>query len=321
MMVGELMGASDFSTPQEPLSFPNVEPSRFHEPPDSGLRVTWLGHSTILMEVDGAVILSDPVWGPRASPLPWFGPKRWYEPLIPLEDLPVPDAVIISHDHYDHLDHPTIVAMREWNTIFLVPLGVGAHLQKWGIPPDRIMELDWWDAYSVGDIEIVATPARHSSGRHFFDRDRTLWAGYAVVGPNRRVFFSGDTGMFPGLGNIADRFGPFDVTMIEVGAYAQSWADWHMGPEQAVEAHSILGGEVFLPIHWGLFNLSTHSWTEPIERVRLAAENLGVDVWTPAPGGSYQPGDPLSNQSWWPTLPWRTSGEYPVVSSNLPEGW
>jgi L-ascorbate metabolism protein UlaG (beta-lactamase superfamily) len=319
MMVSELMTASDFATPNEPLSFPRVDGRRFSAGPDGGLRVTWLGHSTVLLEVDGAVVLTDPVWGPRASPFPWFGPKRWFDALIDLEDLPKPDAVVISHDHYDHLDHPTIVSMKEWDTTFLVPLGVGAHLEKWGIRADRIVEMDWWDRHPVKGIEIVATPARHSSGRHFFDRDRTLWAGYAFVGSTRRVFFSGDTGMFPGVQDIADRLGPFDVTMIEVGAYAQSWADWHMGPEQAVEAHTILGGDVFLPIHWGLFNLSMHSWTEPVERVLAAADRKGVAVWAPVPGSSFEPGDAFLQPRWWPTLPWRTAGEYPLVSSNLGE--
>jgi L-ascorbate metabolism protein UlaG (beta-lactamase superfamily) len=159
------------------------------------------------------------------------------------------------------------------------------------------------------------TPARHASGRHLFDGNRTLWAGYAFLGPEHRVFFSGDTGMFPGMKEIGARLGPFDVTMIEVGTYAQSWADWHMGPEQAVEAHSTLRGEVFLPIHWGLFNLSTHGWTEPIERVLVAAQAAGVTALAPRPGESFEPRLPFESQRWWPDLPWRTSEEYPVVSS------
>lgn len=320
-MVGELWNASDHVIPNVPLNFPRVEPARFEDSPQSGLRVTWLGHSTLLLEVDGVRILTDPMWGSRASPLSWMGPKRWYDPLISLEDVPIPDAVVISHDHYDHLDHSTVLAIKDWETTFLVPLGVGAHLERWGVPASRIIEMDWWDRHSVGPVEIVATPARHSSGRHLFDRNRTLWAGYAVVGPRHRVFFSGDTGMFPGLQDIADRLGPFDMTMIEVGAYAQSWADHHMGPEQAVKAHTILQGGVFLPIHWGLFNLSTHGWTEPIERVLVAAEAMNVAVWTPTPGDSYEPGAELRPDSWWPSLPWRPVMEYPVISSGLPEGW
>ena len=315
--LAELMRASQHATPQDPVPVSPVDPVIFDSPPESGLRVTWLGHSTMLVEMGGQVILTDPVWGPRASPLSWLGPKRWYEPLIALEDLPPLDVVVISHDHYDHLDHPTIVALRDGETIFVVPLGVGAHLERWGIPVERIVELDWWDRFPLGDLEIVMTPARHASGRHFFDGNRTLWAGYAFLGQDHRVFFSGDTGMFPGIREIGTRLGPFDLTMIEVGAYAQSWADWHMGPEQAVEAHNLLGGEVFLPIHWGLFNLSTHGWTEPIERVRGAAEVKGVTVWSPRPGESLEVGQPVMDERWWPVLPWRTAEEYQVISTQI----
>jgi L-ascorbate metabolism protein UlaG (beta-lactamase superfamily) len=315
--LAELVGASQHATPQDPVPVSPVDPFLFDSPPESGLRVTWLGHSTMLVEMGGQIILTDPVWGPRASPLSWLGPKRWYEPLLALEDLPPLDVVVISHDHYDHLDHPTMVALRDRETIFVVPLGVGAHLERWGIPVERIVELDWWDRFDLGDVEIVMTPARHASGRHFFDGNRTLWAGYAFLGPDHRVFFSGDTGMFPGIRDIGTRLGPFDLTMIEVGAYAQSWADWHMGPEQAVEAHNLLGGEVFLPIHWGLFNLSTHGWTEPIERVRGAAEVKGVTVWSPRPGESLEVGQPVVDDRWWPVLPWRTAEEYQVISTQI----
>lgn len=276
--------------------------------------MTWLGHSIILVELDGAVILTDPVWGPRASPLSWFGPRRWYEPLMALEELPPLDAVVISHDHYDHLDHPTILALREWDVPFVVPLGVGAHLEGWGVPLERIIELDWWESYEVGGVEVVATPARHASGRHFLDRDRTLWAGYALRGPEHRIFFSGDTGMFPGFREIGERLGPFHLTMLEVGAYAQSWVDWHLGPEQAVEAHEMLGGEVFLPIHWGLFNLAYHGWTEPMERVLVAARDRAVPVWAPKPGESWEGGEIPDLVRWWPERPWNTAAEYPLDS-------
>jgi L-ascorbate metabolism protein UlaG (beta-lactamase superfamily) len=308
----ELFQASESATPPEPIIVTPVEPSRFDEAPPSGLRVTWLGHSITLVELDGVVVLTDPVWGRRASFLPWLGPERWYEPLIPLEDLPPLDAVLISHDHYDHLDYPTILAMGDWDVPFIVPLGVGAHLEGWGIAPERIIELDWWERHRLGVVEVVATPARHASGRHFFDRDRTLWAGYAIVGPSHRVFFSGDTGMFPGFVEIGERLGPFDLTMMEVGAYAQSWVEWHLGPEGAVEAHRILGGDVLLPVHWALFNLAYHGWTEPVERVLVAAREAGVRVWAPRPGESYRPGQPLELRRWWPELPWKTAEEYPL---------
>jgi L-ascorbate metabolism protein UlaG (beta-lactamase superfamily) len=232
-----------------------------------------------------------------------------------LADLPEIDAILISHDHYDHLDHRTITALKERVGKFIVPLGVGAHLAFWGVPEDRIVELDWWEHTRVGRIEITCTPARHASGRGLFDKDLTLWSGYALVGPKHRVYFSGDTGMQEAFSTIGQRFGPFDATLIESGEYSAHWPDWHIGPEQAVAAHRLVQGAVLIPIHWGLFKLAPHTWTEPVERVTAAAALAGVTVATPRPGESIEPGTPLLTKRWWPELPWSTAGQAPVVST------
>ena len=226
---------------------------------------------------------------------------------------------MISHDHYDHLDYPTIKAMSAWNTTFVVPLGIGAHLVYWGVPEGRIVELDWWERTLVDGLEIVCTPARHASGRiPPIDYGAKLWASYAFVGTGHRVFFSGDTGLFPAMKDIGDRFGPFDLTLIETGQYHRSWPDWHIGPEQALLAHRLLHGRVMLPIHWALFALAYHGWTEPAERV-LAAKGDGVDtIALPKPGQSFEPGTLAPGERWWPKVPWETAAQAPIVSTMNP---
>lgn len=311
-MVGGLAKASAYGSPAQPLVVEQVEPARFQTPPPTGLRVTWFGHSSLLVEIDGHRVLTDPVWGARTSPLSWAGPQRWYAPPIALEALPKLDAVVLSHDHYDHLDEPTITAMRDWDTVFIAPRGVGAHLAYWGVPEARIVELDWWESHKVGALEIVCTPSRHASGRMLVDNNATLWAGYAFVGQEHRAYFSGDTGLFPAMKEIGQRLGPFDVTMIEAGAYNQAWPDWHLGPEQAVLAHQWVRGETMLPIHWGLFNLAYHGWTEPIERVLARGQELGVTVLTPKPGQSVEPTAPLRQARWWPEVPWTPGAQDPI---------
>ena len=312
---GQITKTSEYFGPRAPISVVRVKPKLFNKPPKSGLRVTWLGHSTLLLEIDGYRIVTDPVWGPRTSPLTWLGPKRWYEPPLALRDLPPLDAVILSHDHYDHLDYPTIVALKNLKTKFVAPLGVGAHLEYWGVPPNRIIELDWWDERRIGDLRLVCVPARHASGRTLFDQNRTQWAGFALMGRKHRVLFSGDTGFFPGMAEIGKRFGPFDLTMLEVGAYDQLWPDWHLGPEQAVRAHKLMNGKVLLPVHWGLFRLANHGWTEPIERVVVAAKKAGVPLIVPRPGGSFEPSKPPKLVPWWPQIPWRRAEAYPIVAT------
>ena len=316
-MFTEFLDPEDNLVPDAPLPVEAVEPERFETPPSSGLRITWLGHSTLLIEIDGHVLLTDPVWGERTAPVDWLGPERWYAPPLALSDLPTLDAVLISHDHYDHLDYPTIVALADHDTTFFAPLGVGAHLEAWGVPAERIEDVDWWDVRQVGALTVTVAPARHASGREILDQNRTLWAGYAVRSEHHNVFFSGDTGLFPGMTEIGERLGPFEVTMLEVGAYGQAWPDWHLGPEQAVRAHQMMKGGVFLPVHWGLFNLANHGWTEPIERVMVAAERDGVSVLTPRPGQSLEPTTAPPQERWWPQLQWRTEAEYPIVATKV----
>jgi L-ascorbate metabolism protein UlaG (beta-lactamase superfamily) len=308
---------SPHTTPQDPVPTAAVDPLSLRRPSPSGLRVTWFGHSAFLVELEGSFILIDPVWSDRISPVVVGGPKRWYGPLIPLGELPRPDAVVISHDHYDHLDYPTVRAMKDWSTTFVVPLGVGAHLEYWGIPAERIVELDWWERARVHEVEFVATPARHISGRTFGIGDSgTLWSGWAFLGRARRVYYSGDTGLFPGIKEIGERLGPFDLTLIEAGEYGRWWSDWHLGPEQAVLAHQLVRGRVLLPAHWGLFTLAYHTWTEPIERTLAAGKKAGIAVAAPKPGQSFEPLTDPPDEAWWPALPGNTAEEDPIVSSH-----
>jgi L-ascorbate metabolism protein UlaG (beta-lactamase superfamily) len=316
LMLKGAFTASRQASPATPLPTAPDDRARFATPPPSGLRVTWLGHSTTLVEIDGRRLLTDPVWSERASPLPWLGPRRWYPPPLALSELPPIDAVVISHDHYDHLDRPTILAMKDWPTTFIVPLGLGAHLAAWGVPQARIVELDWWERTTVQNLTIVCTPARHASGRMLIDNDTKLWAGYAFLGDRHRVYFSGDTGLFPAMRDIGARLGPFDLTMIEAGQYNRAWPDWHIGPEQAVRAHQLVRGRLMLPIHWGLFRLAYHGWTEPVERVRAAALVAGVALVVPRPGQSFEPAAPPRDQ-WWPDLPWHTAAQDPIVSTQM----
>ncbi|WP_433826694.1 MBL fold metallo-hydrolase [Actinoplanes sp. CA-015351] len=281
--------------PHQPI--PVVEPAPGLDA--SGLHVTWYGHSSALVEIEGRRILLDPVWSDRCSPSRLTGPRRLHEPPLPLRELPPLDAVVISHDHYDHLDMVTIQNLVDLQAApFLVPLGVGAHLEKWGVPETRIIELDWNEKAKVNGIELVATPARHFSGRGF-TRDETLWASWVINGPTRKVFYSGDTGYFPGFADIGAEYGPFDATLVQVGAYGDAWPDIHMLPEDGVAMHVDVRGGLMIPVHWATFNLALHDWAEPADRTWSEAKARDVRLAIPRPGERIDVDNPPPVDGWW----------------------
>ncbi|MEU4693845.1 MBL fold metallo-hydrolase [Actinoplanes sp. NPDC023714] len=261
-----------------------------------GLHVTWYGHSSALVEIEGTRVLLDPVWSRRCSPSQLAGPSRLHEPPVALDDLPPIDVVVISHDHYDHLDTATIRKLT--GVRFVVPLGVGAHLERWGVEAGRVVELDWNESTNIGNVALTATPARHFSGRGI-RRDETLWASWVIKGPTRSAFYSGDTGYFDGFAAIGAAHGPFDVTLVQVGAYADTWSDIHMFPEDGVTAHLDVRGGLMIPVHWATFDLAPHRWSEPAERTWREAKARGVDLSIPRPGERIDVDNPPELEAWW----------------------
>ena len=305
--------------PSTPL--PLVNPvSSWSKPPDSGLRVTWLGHSSLFVEIDGARILTDPVWGNRASPLTFAGPKRFHPPPAPLDALPPLDAILVSHDHYDHLDRPTIreLAKSRTATPFVTSLGVGERLEGWGLPPERIVELDWWEATEVKGVRLTAAPAQHFSGRGLKDRNATLWSSFHFQGARHSFFFGADTGLTPEYRDIAARFGPFDLVALEIGAFHPSWGDIHLGPVNALAAYAMLGSGAFLPIHWGTFNLAVHSWSEPAETLVALGAPAGVPLLMPRLGAPVEPARSIDVDPWWRSV--SSAAPEPLTKWDAPEG-
>jgi L-ascorbate metabolism protein UlaG (beta-lactamase superfamily) len=289
---------------------------------DTGLRVTWLGHSTTLIEIAGVRVLTDPVWGSRASPLSLAGPKRFQPVPVALREMPPVDLVIISHDHYDHLDYPTIRALAKSDVPFVTSLGVGAHLEAWGIPPERITELDWWESYvlpTVG-LRVTAAPSQHFSGRTPKMRNATLWSSFVVRAEQHCVFFSGDTGFTTEYRDIRERLGPFDLAMLEVGAWDPAWGDMHLGPENALKAVALLDAETFLPIHWGTFRLAMHPWDQPAEVLYEQGSSFRGQLVMPKLGEPVEPGRVSGIvEPWWRSVD-RVDGLQQPAGSESTEG-
>ncbi len=281
--------------PLERLGPFRTDVSVYEAAPETGLRVTWFGHSSMLVEIDGARVLIDPVWDQRAAPVQWFGPKRFFPPAMRLEDMPRLDAVLISHDHYDHLGKGTVETLARLmpDVRWITSLGVGAELRSFGVQAGQITELDWTETAPVGGISVTLVPSRHFSGRSLANRNETLWGSFVLAGPEHRVFYGADSGLWDGFRTIGAEYGPFDLTMLEIGAFNQLWKDIHLGPDGAVEAFEMLGGGLLMPIHWGMFDLATHGWREPIERIW----ELGVRVFSPELGKVEEVAEVRSG--WW----------------------
>ena len=289
-------------SPKQPLGPFVTDASLYATPPESGLRVTWMGHSSMLIEIDGYRVLVDPMWNQRAAPVEWAGPKRFFPPPLRLEDLPPIDVVLFSHDHYDHLGAYTVgrlatlpaTASAQWVT----SLGVGKVLEGFGAKPASITELDWTESLRVGVLEVTALPARHFSGRSLLNRFETLWASFVIATEHHRVYYGADSGEWPGFAEIGREYGPFDLAMLEIGAFHPLWADIHMGPEGAARSFEALGGQgLLMPIHWGLFDLALHAWRQPIERISAIE---GIKLWSPPPGTPAEvvPGVEVRSE-WW----------------------
>jgi len=302
-LLGEYFFGSEERIPERPLPLFDPKPA-WQTKVQTGLRVTWLGHSSVLLEMDGKRVLTDPVFGARASPIAFAGPKRFHPPPARVSELPDLDAVLVSHDHYDHLCRETILQLCEprfREVPIITSLGVGAHLEAWGVEPARITELDWWQEHVLpgGTLSFTAAPSQHFSGRGPRDRNRTLWSSFAVRGPRRAFFFSGDTGLTDEFKEIGARLGPFDLAMFEIGAWHPKWGDIHLGPENALKAHALLGSGALLPVHWGTFSLALHAWNEPAETLWRLAEEQRVRILTPQLGAPFEPGQIDVPQPWW----------------------
>ncbi|MGJ3522651.1 MBL fold metallo-hydrolase [Nitratidesulfovibrio sp. D1] len=285
------------TVPPAPLPIHRLSRAGLDAAPDRSLYR--LGHSTVLMKLRGQWWLTDPVFAERASPMGFAGPKRFHAPPVAIEDLPPIRAVILSHDHYDHLDRDAIRALDGKVGLFLAPLGVGDRLAGWGIAADKIRQFDWWQGTEVDGLRLTATPAQHFSGRGFTDGNRTLWASWVIEDDGLRVFYSGDSGYFDGFAEIGRRFGPFGLTLMEAGAYNAQWPYVHLHPPQVVQAHLDLGGLWLLPIHNGTFDLAMHAWEDPFEQVLRVAAGRGVRVATPMMGERVDMNAPQEGSRWW----------------------
>ncbi|MBK6264452.1 MBL fold metallo-hydrolase [Marivirga sp. S37H4] len=285
--------------PNSGYIFEETGKSKLEEDTTGSVFVNWLGHAALLLQKEGKYILTDPMLSKRASPFSFLGPKRYNPSPIPTEDLPELEAVIISHDHYDHLDYETIVKLKDKTKFFYVPLGVAASLVYWGVAPEKIKEFNWYDSFQqTDDLKITATPARHFSGR-LFSRNNTFWASWVIKWGEENIYFGGDTGIFDRFAEIDEKFGPFDIAFMPVGAYNDAWHDIHMNPEEAVDAFRQMRADKLYPIHWGTFDLALHSWYEPIQKLTEMSEERNIPLTSTPQGQWFSLDESGFDLNWW----------------------
>lgn len=292
-----LTGDAQNLEPSKPIPIDHIDPAQLnHEQQDVAYRI---GHSTVLMKLGEQWILTDPMFSKRASPVSWAGPKRFSDLPIQIADLPPIAMVLISHNHYDHLDKDSILALVPKVGKFLVPKKVGELIIDWGVPADKVEAMNWWDSTQVGPTKLVFTPTQHFSGRGLGDQNKTLWGSWVILAPSHKVFFSGDSGYFPGFKEVGDKYGPFDLALIEDGQYSHNWPVIHMFPKQVVQACEDLRAKAMMPIHNSTFKLSDHPWNEPLDKVYKISQQQGVEMIAPEFGERYVIGKPLPVQMWW----------------------
>jgi L-ascorbate metabolism protein UlaG (beta-lactamase superfamily) len=304
IMLREQFFGTQTRVPPAPLPVLAVDRQALAAPPASGsLRALWIGHASVYIEIDGLRMLVDPIFSDYASPFA-IGPRRFQAPAVSIADLPAIDAVLITHDHYDHLDMRSVQQLASRGTTFVVPLGIGAHLAAWGVSAAQIHELEWWQEHGIGGVRVISTPARHYSGRSLSDARGTLWTSWAVIGPRHRFYVSGDTGYSEHFRAIGARFGPFDMSFMKIGAYGPGapWLDIHMSVDDAVRANVDVGARRMFPVHWGTFNLAFHDWDEPIKRAVIAAQAADVELLTPRLGEFVDADQAFPFNPWWETV-------------------